>query len=166
MANTLLFPNRYKLIGWCILIPATILGLILICTDFEAFPIKGKVFAIFNDEIFGKNQSLAFIETNVTNTVVGILFIVGAMLVGFSKEKVEDEYLSKLRLSSLLWAVWVNYFLLLLSFVFVYGMAFLNVMVYNMFTVLLIFILRFNYILYKNSKSVSDEKYYQSGASY
>lgn len=166
MSNNLLLPNKYKLFGWCLLIPATIVGVILTFTGFEAFPIKGTVFAIFNDEIFGKSQFMAFIETNVTNTVTGILFIIGAMLVSFSKEKMEDEFISKLRLSSLLWAVWVNYFLLLLSFVFVYGGAFLNVMVYNMFTILIIFIIRFNYILYKNSKTMSDEKYYQSGTSY
>ena len=81
-----------------------------------------------------------------------------AMFVGFSKEKREDEFIAKLRLSSLLWAVWVNYVLLLFAFLFVYGTSFLTVMIYNMFTVLIIFIVRFNYILYKNAKSVSDEK--------
>jgi len=158
MSNKLLLPNKFKLIGWCLLIPATILGLVLSFTNFEAFPIKANVFAIFTNEIFQKSQFLGFIETNITNTAVGTLFIVGAMFVGFSKEKREDEFIAKLRLSSLLWAVWVNYFLLLLSFLFIYGTAFLTVMMYNMFTVLIIFIVRFNYILYKNSKTMSDEK--------
>lgn len=158
MSSKLLLPNKYKLIGWCLLIPATISGLVLSFSDFEAFPIRAKVFAIFNNEIFGKSQSFAFIETNLTNTIVGVLFLVGAMFISFSKEKNEDEFIAKLRLSSLLWAVFVNYFLLLLCFLFVYGMAFFTVMMYNMFTVLIIFIVRFNYILYKNSKVVSDEK--------
>ena len=158
MSNKLLLPNKFKFIGWCILIPVTILGLVLSFSDFEALPLKTRTFAIFNNEIFGKSQSFAFIETNITNTVVGSLFIVGAMIVGFSKERREDEFIAKLRLSSLLWAVWVNYILLFLSFLFVYGTAFLTVMMYNMFTVLIIFIIRFNYILYKNSKTVADEK--------
>ena len=158
MSIKLLLPNKYKLIGWCLLIPATVLGLFLSFTNFESFPVNTKVFAIFNNEIFGKIQFFGFIETNITNTIVGILFIIGGMLVGFSKEKREDEFIAKLRLSSLLWAVWVNYVLLFLSFFFVYGTAFLTVMIYNMFTVLIIFIVRFNYILYKNSKAVSDEK--------
>jgi len=158
MSIKLLLPNKYKLIGCCLLVPATIIGLILCFTDFEAFPLNGKVFAILNNEIFGKSQSFGFIETNITNTVVGVLFIVGAMFVGFSKEKKEDEFIAKLRLSSLLWAVWANYILLLLSFLFIYGTAFLTVIIFNMFTILIIFIVRFNYILYKNSKSVLDEK--------
>ena len=159
MSNKLLLPNKFKLIGWCLLIPAIILGLVIIFKeDWEYFPIRTKVFAIFNEEIMGESQSFSFIETNITVTIVGVLFIIGAMFVGFSKEKREDEFIAKLRLSSLLWAVWVNYTLLFLSFLFVYGASFFTVMMYNMFTVLIIFIVRFNFILYKNSKAVSDEK--------
>ncbi|MEO5985212.1 MAG: hypothetical protein ABIP80_06870 [Ferruginibacter sp.] len=158
MSNKLLLPNKYKLIGWCLLIPAIVLGIFLSFTDFHSFPINTKVFAIYNQEFLGSSQSFSFIKTNITSTLVGILFIIGAMFVGFSKEKREDEFIAKLRLSSLLWAVWVNYTLLFLSFLFVYGLGFLTVMMYNMFTILIIFIVRFNYILYKNSNSVSDEK--------
>jgi len=158
MSNRLLLSNKYKFIGWCLLIPATIFGVILSLRSFEAFPLKAKVFAIFSNNFLEKAQVFSFAEENITSTIVGICFIVGALLVGFSKEKKEDEFIEKLRLSSLLWAVWVSYILLLLAFLFVYGTAFLNVMLYNMFTVLIIFIVRFNYNLYKNSKSVSDEK--------
>ncbi|MBS1949340.1 MAG: hypothetical protein JST47_16395 [Bacteroidetes bacterium] len=159
MSQKLLLPNHYKKIGWGILIPAAIAGLLLAFTDFDGLPFKAKVFALFTGEMFGKNQtSFTFIHTNVTNTIVGVLFIVGALLVSFSKEKDEDEFISNLRLSSLLWAVLVSYLLLLFSFVFIYGTAFLYVMLYNMFTVLIIFIVRFNYVLYRNSKSVLDEK--------
>jgi hypothetical protein len=87
-----------------------------------------------------------------------VLFLGGAMLVAFSKEKTEDEFIVNIRLTSLLWALLVNNILLLIAFVFIYGTTFFSVMVYNMFTVLIIFILRFNYLLYKNSKTVIDEK--------
>ena len=158
MLQKLLLPHRYKKIGWCILIPAAILGIILALTDFECLPFKTNVFAFFNHEIFGKTDYFSFIYTNVTNTIVGVLFIAGALLVGFSKEKTEDEFIGILRQSSLLWAVLVNYILLLIAFVFIYGTAFLTVMLYNMFTVLLIFIIRFNYVLFINSKLMPDEK--------
>jgi len=159
MKYKLFLPNKYKKVGWFILIPAAILGIILTFTDFQKIPLNAKVFAIFSDEILGKNQSFTFIYTNITNTIVGILFIAGALLVGFSKEKNEDEFIANLRLSSLLWAVLVNYLLLFFAFVFIYGIAFVSVMIYNMFTVLIIFIARFNYVLYHNSKSAPDEKY-------
>lgn len=158
MSNKLLLPNRFKWIGWFLLIPSTILGLVLSFTDFEAFQIKSKMFAIYSDEFMGPSQFFSLIETNITNTLIGALFIVGALFVGFSKEKTEDEFIAKIRLSSLLWAVWVNYILLFLCFLFVYGMSFLSVMLYNMFTVLIIFIIRFNFMLYRNSKTASDEE--------
>lgn len=158
MSNKLLLPNKFKLIGWCIMIPAAIAGLFLSCTQFEPrYVIKANVFAIVGDGI-GKGKYFSIIKTDISITLVGVLFIVGAMLVSFSKEKCEDEFISNLRLSSLLWAVWVSYFLLFLSFLFVYGVSFFFVMTYNMFTVLIIFIVRFNYVLYKNSKTISDEK--------
>lgn len=158
MTTKLLLPNRYKTIGWIVLVPATILGLALAYTEFDATWIHAKVFAIATDATFGKYKFFSVTETNITSTLVGVLFIIGAMLVSFSKEKNEDEFIAELRLSSLLWAVCVSYILLLVAFIFVYGTPFLDVMVYNMFTVLIIFIVRFNYLMYKNSKTVSDEK--------
>ena len=157
MALNLLLPNKYKSIGWLLLIPAITLGIFITVTGFEASWLNTKVFAFFPGE-FGNTQYFSIIDANLTNTIVGVLFITGAVFVGFSKEKNEDEFISNLRLSSLLWSVLVNYSLLFIAFIFVYDTAFLTVMIYNMFTVLLIFIIRFNYILYKSSKSVTCEK--------
>lgn len=160
MSSQLLLPNKFKIIGWCFLIPASIIGILFTMNDFNYEWINARVFALIADGpgTFSKDKYFTTITTNVTNTVVGAAFIIGAMLVGFSKEKKEDEFISELRLSSLLWAVWINYGLLLLAFLFVYGWSFITVMIYNMFTVLIIFLARFNYLLYKSSKTVSDEK--------
>lgn len=159
MFKQILLPNRFKLIGWVLLVPSALLGFLLMLSDLESkLTINSKVFALYNDEILGQADHFGFISTNITNTLVGVVFILGAMMVGFSKEKQEDEYIANLRLSSLMWAVWVNYVLLFLSFIFIYGMGFLHVMIYNMFTVLIIFIGRFNVILLKNKMISTDEK--------
>jgi len=158
MSPKLLLPNKFKKMGWFILIPSTILGIILCINDFGAAWIWTRVFAIANDGTNGNTLYFGVRLSNITDTVIGVPFIIGALLVSFSKEKNEDEFIAELRLSSLLWAVWVNYILLLLAFLLVYGSPFVEVMVYNMFTTLLIFIIRFNYLLYRNSKTVPDEK--------
>jgi hypothetical protein len=159
MKPNILFPNGFKLIGWILLVPSTIFGFLLMLSDIEEeFTVQSKVFALYNDEIFGKQNHWGLITTDITLTAVGVVFIVGALLVGFSKEKKEDEFIANLRLSSLMWAVWVNYILLLLAFLFIYGMGFLHVMIYNMFTVILIFIGRFNFILFKHKMSAPNEK--------
>src|SRR4051812_41145321 len=122
MSHQLLLPNKYKKIGWIILIPAFIAGIIISISGYEASWLHARVFTVLNVELFGNKQFFSFIEANITNTVVGILFIVGALLVSFSKEKTEDEFIAKLRLSSLLWATLVSYILLLFAFVFIYGL--------------------------------------------
>jgi small-conductance mechanosensitive channel len=154
MTTTLLLPNTFKKIGWIILVPATILGIILAANGFESNWANTKVFSVLHD-----SEHLFDIKSvNVTNTVIGCLFILGAMFVGFAREKREDEFIASLRLNALLWAVFVNYVLLLAAFLFVYDFAFLNVMLYNMFTVLILFIVRFNYLLFKHSTPATDEK--------
>jgi hypothetical protein len=158
MKKNLLLPNKYKRIGWFIFLPAVILGIVILITGVEKIPLNGWGFALVDDGFAGKSRFFCFIHTNMCNTVVGIFFIVGGLLVGFSKEKNEDEFIASLRQTSLLWALLVNYSLLLFCFAFVYGTPFVNVMIYNMFTVLIIFIVRFNFVLYRTSKSIPNEK--------
>ena len=159
MLKQILLPNQFKMLGWILLVPSAILGFLLMLSDLEStLKINSKVFALYNDEIMGSKRHTGIISTDITNTLVGVFFILGAMMVGFSKEKKEDEYIANLRLSSLMWAVWVNYVLLLLSFIFIYGMGFFHVMIYNMFTVLIIFIGRFNIKLFINRMIPANEK--------
>ena len=102
MSNKILLPNRYKSIGWFILIPATILGILLCVNEFGSDWMHAKVFAIANEGTNGNYRYFSFGYTNITNTVIGGSFIIGSMLVSFSKEKNEDEFIAEIRLSSLL----------------------------------------------------------------
>lgn len=157
MSKKLLFPHSFKIIGWILLIPSFVLT-ILFSLEISAPDIKTRVFAFYSEQFFEAPKAFQFIEVNPLPTIVGICFIIGGLFVAFSKLKVEDEYISELRLSSLLWAVYANYALLLLAFMFVYNMPFLTVMVYNMFTILIIFISRFHFILYRTTKQIANEK--------
>lgn len=61
MTTKLLLPNRYKTIGWFILVPATILGLILCYYGFDADWLGAVVFAIATDKTFGSNKFLLYL---------------------------------------------------------------------------------------------------------
>jgi hypothetical protein len=76
-----------------------------------------------------------------------VLLLVSGFMVAFSKERQEDEYVSKVRLESLQWSVYLNYALLLLAIMFVFDESFFYVMIYNMYTILIFFIVRFNFVL-------------------
>ncbi|MBE0424628.1 MAG: hypothetical protein IBX66_11930 [Lutibacter sp.] len=153
-----LFPNKFKKIGLFVLIPSAIIGLITLIVEYEPKFLDFNVPALFIDELFKDKKLTGMVKNNMLNEILGILIIVSALLVAFSKEKLEDEYISKIRLESLVWAVYFNYGILLFSFLFIYDFSFLWVMIFNMFTVLLFFIIRFNWQIDKIKKLASDEE--------
>jgi len=135
-----LFPHRYRLIGWVLFVPSLLLGVAsvhgLFSLDFLI--VKGAIFQ-------GTN--------NLTNELAGLGVIVVLLLIAFSKERVEDEMISRLRLDALQWSIYANYLILAIAILTIYDGAFLNVMIYNMFTVLLVFIGRFRWLLHRHTNT-------------
>ena len=159
MKLNFLFPNKFKRIGWFTLIPSAIIGLSTLIYEYEPSFLDFNVPAIFVDELFSVNKkTFRMVTNNILNEILGVLIIISTFFVAFSKEKSEDEYISKIRFESLAWAVYFNYAILILTFLFIYDFAFLWVMVFNMFTVLLFFIVRFNWQISKLKKSASYEE--------
>lgn len=153
-----LFPHRFKRIGMLLVVPFALLGIYVVNYDIEPDIFDFNVPAIFADEILGEKHFFSMIEVNVLNEIIGVILILSFLLVAFSKEKEEDELIAKIRLESLVWATYVNYAVLLLSMIFVYGISFLWVMIFNMFTILLFFIVRFNWQIRKLDKTMSHEE--------
>jgi len=153
-----LFPHTYKRIGLILLVPLMIAGWLVINFDVEPEFLNFKVPAIFVDEIFGEKFMFGFTENNILNEIIGIALIICFLMVSFSKEKQEDELIEKIRLDSLVWATYANYTVLLFSILFVYGISFLWVMICNMFTILLFFIIRFNWQVKVLNKNMSHEE--------
>ncbi len=160
MKLNFLFPNKFKKVGWFTLIPSVIIGLLTLIYEYEPSFLDFNVPAIFVDELlFSVNRkTFRMVTNNILNEILGVLIIISTFLVAFSKEKSEDEYISKIRFESLAWAVYFNYAILILTLLFIYDFAFLWVMVFNMFTVLLFFIVRFNWQISKLKKSASYEE--------
>ncbi|MGI9531876.1 hypothetical protein [Lutimonas sp.] len=153
-----LFPHRYKHIGMALLIPLLIAGIYVIHLDIEPDFLDLRVPAIFVDEIFGDKFTFGMTENNILNELIGLALIICFLMAAFSKEKQEDELIEKIRLDSLVWATYVNYAVLVFSILFVYGISFLWVMIANMFTILLFFMIRFNWQVRALNKSLSYEE--------
>jgi hypothetical protein len=158
MFHHILLPHRFKKIGWLILSVAILFQIIVWIIGHEPQWLNVRVFAILDSEFMGQSNYFHFITTHIGEDIIALLFILGALCAAFSKEKKEDEFISNIRLSSMLWAVLVNYILLVFAFIFFYGLSFFNFMILNMFTILIIFLGRFNYILYRTSKASQYEK--------
>lgn len=158
MKTNYLLPNRFKKIGWLIFIPVLILGLLWVIFEFEPAAFDIKTVALFTDEYLDNIQFMAITENNIVDEIIGVLIIISGIFIAFSKEKEEDEFISKIRLESLVWATYINYAILILALVFVYNMSFFWVMVFNMFTTLIFFIIRYNWALYQSRKALDYEK--------
>ncbi len=158
MKTNYLFSNRYKKVGWLLFIPGFILGLVFLICQSEISLFNFKVFSIEEQAIFSDTNFFSILENNILNELSSILIISGALLIAFSKEKSEDEFISKIRLESLLWATYINYAILLLAIIFVFDTTFLWVLVLNMFTLLIFFLIRFKWALKKSKNQISDEE--------
>ncbi len=161
MKTNYLLSNRFKKIGWIILVPSVIFGVLFVIFEFEPKFLEIKVFAIIDSSQnpwYPGRDFLSITHTNAIDEIIGILIIVGSFFIAFSKEKNEDEFISKMRLESLLWATYINYTILILGMLFVYGLAFFWVLVFNMFTIMIIFIIRFNWVIRKSVKTLINEK--------
>ncbi len=123
MKNNFLFAHKYKKIGWFILIPSVILGAIYLFTEFSPSFLDFKV-PVLNTSDFPiappSDKWITMTNNNFMNEIIGIFLLIGAVFVAFSKEETEDEFISEIRLKSLVWAVYFNSALLLFSILFIY----------------------------------------------
>jgi len=159
MKTHFLFPNKFKTIGWILFVPSFIASLII---SFSNLNVDNywvvKVFSFTEGKIMGESSYFSVIKNSMVDEVLLFSLIIGGLLVGFSKLKIEDEFTSKIRYESLVWATYLNYGLILFFTIFVYGFSYLNVLFFNTFTLLLFFIIRFHYLIYKLNKTSSDDE--------
>jgi hypothetical protein len=140
MQKDWLLPHSFRLVGWILVIPAVILGFVWIYVG----AIEGSL-----ADLLGKAFESIKPLNYFVDEFISITAIIGLLMIGFAREKVEDEMIRQVRLESLQWAIYVHYGCLLISILCFYDFAFLNVMIYNMFTPLLVFVSRYLWALKK-----------------
>ncbi len=153
METGYLFQHKYKKVGWFLFFIGVLAGLsyyIFELQELEFFEVN--IFTLFNDSFLNKTNSFSISKDNILNEIIAIFLILGALLVAFSKTKSEDELVIKLRMESLVLATYLNYVILVLAILFTYGFVFFEVMVFNLFTILIFFVIIFHYKLYKLNK--------------
>jgi hypothetical protein len=126
-----------------LLIPFLILGILVryqnFTFDFLSFDLKHK-------DIF-------HVAPNFTDEVALTGIIISLLFIAFAKEKREDEFITRTRLESWQWSVLINFVLLIAATWLVFDEAYIDVMMYNMLTVLILFIIRFNWIMLINKSA-------------
>jgi hypothetical protein len=148
MKSLILIPHRFKIFGWIILLLTTLLHLSK--NSFELPRVKVLVLNIYIH--YSEILSLFSIEENdIETTLVIAGYSLGSLIIICSKEKIEDEFISILRLNSLLWAFVLNNGVFILLTLTVYGPGYLEIISWNPFATSFIYIAIFHFMLIKNS---------------
>jgi hypothetical protein len=158
MKPSSLFPYAYKAPGWILLGLGLLAGLVYLIYEDSLSVFQITWLALISDLNWESNQFFTLVENNFLDEITSVLIILGGILVAFSQEKQEDEFIARIRLESLVWATYVNYAILLLAVLGIFDLPFFWVLVFNMFTMLLFFVIRFRWILHQSRSSLSHEE--------
>lgn len=105
------------------------------------FRFKLPVFAVYSS--FLETKFFSTFQTNFSEEFTLLLLITGFSLIVFSREKIESEALDSLRLKAIMKALLFNNILLLFSVLFVYGSGFVAVLIGNVFSLPIIYLVIF-----------------------
>ena len=157
-----LFPNKMKRISGIIFYLSLAAGLYLFLTDQfdELLVVKVPQFFSYEmtittpntENIIGTSREL-WIENGFLDEILTIIIILSGIVNSFSREPVEDELISKIRMESLTLSLYINCGLVILTTLIFFELLYFYIMVFNLFTILLFFNIIFKFNLYKHYKS-------------
>lgn len=155
MKKNYLFPHQFSVIGWVLAIAAVIA---FIVTQIWFPNLNFKMPAIYYDGVYEffddepSRQGFFVMATSRPLTLIFSVLTVGLVFVGFSKEKVEDEFVHHLREQSLVWATYVTATLFVIATLTVYGGIYTLVPYLLLFVFLALFIVKYKIELHRFNK--------------
>lgn len=148
-----LFPRKFKIPGLILLLIGITLGVVRFYFGIKPKLFDIKVFAIYSQ--YFETNYFKVISNHISEELTALFLITGLLLLCFSKEKNENESLNQLRLKSFVITFYVNTLFLLFSFTFIYGLIFINILVLNLISPFLIYLITFNWLKYKYTRSIT-----------
>ena len=149
-----LFSNKFKKTSGVVFYLSILVGLFLLLTDRIQDVFVVNVFSIFSYEWFGSEQTgFGWIENGLGDEIFTLLIIVSGLINSFSKEKIEDELISRIRLESLSLSVFISFGLIIISTFLVFDINYMYVLVFNLFLIILLFNLILKFRLFKHYNS-------------
>lgn len=143
----LLLHRNYRFAGWILLTGGLILSIIRFYYGIKLQILDLKTFAIYSS--FFESKIFVVIRNNLTEEAAALLVLLGLFFIAFSKEKEEKEKFMNLRIRSLINAIYINTIFLIVSIFFVYGIGFVEVMIANLYSLFIIYIIMFRVALNK-----------------
>lgn len=137
------------------MIPSALLcAYYLFYAEYELMPCR--IFSIVSFDIFSPVQWFKPIETDGMRQIAIVTFMVSLLLIAFSREKEEDEYIEFLRSQSMRWSILTSSVITIIATLFVYNMAYLYFVFINIYLILILFIIKYRIKLHHFKKSAND----------
>lgn len=144
--SKILLPHTYQKVGWIILLPFLLLTYLAAFYEFQFSWLEMSPGTLTN--------AFNFEDRNFTNELAIIGLLLSLFLISFSKEKKEDEYIQKLRLDSILIACYGYFLLNVVGTLVFYGIDYLSFIFFNMFSIPVLFIARFRWLMYRQNRNL------------
>ena len=149
-----LFSNKFKKTSGVVFYLSILVGFFLLLTERLKDLFVVNVFSIFSHEWFGSERTgFGWTENGLGDEIFTLLIIVSGLINSFSKEKIEDELISRIRLESLSLSLFISFGLIIVSTFLVFNINYMYVLVFNLFLIILLFNLIFKFRLFKHYNS-------------
>jgi hypothetical protein len=154
MRKNLLLPHGLKKIGWILLTPSLILG-VAIASGLLNLDKLAKSLG-FENKTKGLDFTTPFERGVDTIAILGI--VIGVLFVACSREKIEDELTSHIRLDALMLAFYIYFGMVVLITLFVYEIDYILYMTYSVLGFMVLFLAIFRIKLWRLRKEGSNEE--------
>ena len=103
-------------------------------------------------------QALHLSDKPLINNHIVLWLWLGTIFVACSREKIEDEMISRIRLNALLMALYIQAVCIIVATFVFNSLDFLNVMIYNLVAYPIIFVGAYRVMLWRIRKEADDEE--------
>jgi len=148
-----LLSYRWKIPGYILLICAGILTILYFEFNFRfEMPVIAVISAYKETRLF------SVFSTNFADETIMLAFLSGLALVAFSNEKEELTIYKNLRITALITTAQISTAILLFSILFIYGGAFMAIVVLNLFLPLVLYLIIFTLKKFKSCRNQAGDK--------
>lgn len=139
-----LLPYKFRILGWFLLFAGMVVASLYL---FSGLRFTMPVFAVFSYYIEAKY--LAVFQTNFADELTLFMLLAGLFIIAFTKEKAEqgccdEEVMIGYQLkrgNALHKSLFYNSIFLIFSILFIYGQGFVAVLIINLFSTLILYLL-------------------------
>ena len=139
--NIRLFPHKLKYTGWTLLLFGLIMGYFVLFRHFMPEYLNVPVFAIYSAYI--EKTVMGMTQTNIADEITILLIISGLAFLTFSKQKEEKDIYMIIRAEAMFLSVALNTILVIIITLFFFGLGFVKLIFFNIFSLFIIYLVVF-----------------------